>query len=275
VTETPTYDRAKKQLRERIRDVWAERPLYIDEIIEPGLTEKQITAVEKASSETRKTGLTHFLAVVPGFSSAEDDEWARFTSDLAFTMHESTGEKQTLVLFSQGDGGARSFAYLVTDNGPVIPPAAPQLLRSKSDDSLPVELAVPHYLQVLVAAAEGTTPPEIPDFRTREVGATSEDCIDRLDSESGSPDLLVFGVTAAAALGAGLWLLRRRERYSWRSELTTQPELVRAQHLIAASAHVAAPLSEPAYPDEQTWELYDRGRRIQDALAALITAHPD
>ena len=275
MTETTSYARAQQQLRDRIRGTWARRPLYIDEIIRPGLTENQLASIRHASKQTEDTGLTHFLAIVPGLQSMGYGDWAKFTSDFAFAMHEESAEEQTLVLFSEGETSARSFAYLVTDNGPVVPSGAPELMRSRSDDFLPVELAVPYYLQVLVAAAHGTEPPPAPDFDTRDPGSRSEDYIERFGLDNADPDTLVFGATAAAALGATVWLLRRRNRYSWRTDLTTEPELVRARNLKTAVAEAAAPIPEPDHPDDATWGLYDRGRRIQDALAILTKAHPD
>lgn len=275
MTETTSYARAQQQLRERIRGTWAQHPLYIDEIIRPGLTENQIKAIRQASQQTEDTGLTHYLAIVPGLLTMGYGDWAKFTSDFAFDMHQESGEKQTLVLFSEGETSARSFAYLVTDNGPVVPTGAPELMKSSSDDFISVELAVPYYLQVLVAAAKGTEPPQAPDFDTRDVGDRDEDYIERFGLDNSDPDTLVFGATAVAALGATLWLLHRRHRYSWRSELTTKPELVTSHKLRKAVTEAAAPIPEPDHPDDDTWALHDRGRRIQDALAALTAAHPD
>lgn len=275
MTETTSYARAQQQLRDRIRGTWAQHPLYIDEIIRPGLTENQIKAIRQASQQTEDTGLTHYLAIVPGLLTMGYGDWAKFTSDFAFEMHQESGEKQTLVLFSEGETSARSFAYLVTDNGPVVPTGAPELMKSSSDDFIPVELAVPYYLQVLVAAAKGTEPPQAPDFDTRDVGDRNEDYIERFGLDNSDPDTLVFGATAVAALGATLWLLGRRHRYSWRSELTTKPELVTSHKLKKAVTEAAAPIPEPDHPDDDTWALHDRGRRIQDALAALTAAHPD
>ena len=275
MTETTSYARAQQQLRDRIRGTWAQQPLYIDEIIRSGLTENQITAIRQASQATEDTGLTHFVAIIPGLRVRGYGDWAKFTSEFAFDMHEVSGQKQTLVLFSEGETSARSFAYLVTDNGPVVPTGAPELMKSSSDDFIPVELAVPYYLQVLVAAAKGTEPPQAPDFDTRDVGDRNEDYIERFGLDNSDPDTLVFGATTVAALGAALWLLRRRNRYSWRMELTTKPELVASRNLKKAVTEAAAPIPEPDHPDDDTWALYDRGRRIQDALAALTAAHPD
>ncbi|SDS99084.1 hypothetical protein SAMN04489752_3051 [Brevibacterium siliguriense] len=275
MTETTSYARAQQQLRDRIRDAWAQQPLYIDEIVRPGLTQNQLKAIRHASRQTEDTGLTHFLAIIPGLQTMGYGDWAKFTSDFAFDMHEESGAKQTLVLFSEGETSARSFAYLVTDNGPVVPPGAPELMKSKSDDFIPVELAVPYYLQVLVAAAEGTEPPPAPDFDTRDVGTRSEDYIERFGLDNSDPDTLVFGATTAAALGATLWLLSRRNRYSWRKELTTKPELVKSHNLKKAVTEAATPIPEPVRPDDETWALYDRGRRVQDALTALTSTHPD
>ena len=275
MTETTSYARAQQQLRDRIRGTWAQQPLYIDEIIRSGLTENQITAIRQASQATEDTGLTHFVAIIPGLRVRGYGDWAKFTSEFAFDMHEVSGQKQTLVLFSEGETSARSFAYLVTDNGPVVPTGAPELMKSSSDDFIPVELAVPYYLQVLIAAAKGTEPPQAPDFDTRDVGDRNEDYIERFGLDNSDPDTLVFGATTVAALGAAMWLLRRRNRYSWRTGLTTKPELVASRNLKKAVAEAAAPIPEPVRPDDETWALYDRGRRIQDALAVLTAAHPD
>ncbi|UVI37176.1 hypothetical protein [Brevibacterium spongiae] len=275
MTETTSYARAQQRLRDRIRGAWAQHSLYVDEIIRPGLTENQLNAIRHASKQTEDTGFTHYLAVTPGLQTMGYGDWAKFTSDFAFDMHEESGEKQTLVLFTEGETSARSFAYLVTDNGPIVPADAPELMKSRSDDFIPVELAVPYYLQVLVAAANGTEPPQAPDFDTREVGTRSEDYIERFGLANSDPDALVFGATTVAALGATLWLLGRRHRYSWRAELTTTPELVKSHNLKKAVTEAAAPVREPEHPDDETWALYDRARRIQDSLAALTAEHPD
>lgn len=228
MTETTSCARAQHQLRDRIRGTWAQHPLYIDEIIRPGLTESQSKAIRRASQQTEDTGLTHYLAIIPGLLTMGYGDWAKFTSGFAFDMHQESGEKETLVLFSEGETSARSFAYLVTDNGPVVP-----------------------------------------------TGDRDEDYIERFGLDNSDPDALVFGATAAAALGAHQWLLHRGHRYSWRSELTTKPELVTSHKLKKAVTEAAAPIPEPDHPDDDTWALHDRGRRIQDALAALTAAHPD
>ena len=69
--------------------------------------------------------------------------------------------------------------------------------------------------------------------------------------------------------------MRRRDKYSWKTSLTTAPELVRSARLRSRADQVLEPLPEPHEPSEETWQLYDRGRRIQDALRALIESHPD
>ncbi|WP_181274816.1 hypothetical protein [Brevibacterium oceani] len=275
MTEKTTAASALQELRSRILDAWAGDRIYIDEIIAPGLTDRQVSAIERASAETAQTGLPHFIAIVSEVPIGSDDDWMRFSSDLAYTMHEERGAEQTLVLFSQAGGGAKTQAYLVDDNGPAIPPESRQLTRSASDDFLPVELAVPHQLKTLVAAAEGTDAPAAPDFDTRETGDRHEDYISATGLTLGNPDALVFGAVAVTALGLGAWLMRRRERYSWKTALTTQPELVRSRALTDRADAVLEPLPEPAEAVTEIWDVYDRGRRVQDALTLLIDNHPD
>ena len=88
MTETTSYARAQEQLRDRIRGTWARQPLFIDEIIRPGLTENQVKAIRHASQQTEDTGLTHFLAIIPKLQIMGHGDWAKFTSDFAFDMHE-------------------------------------------------------------------------------------------------------------------------------------------------------------------------------------------
>lgn len=275
MTET-TKARLLDSLRSRIRDAWDHDPLYIDPIVAPGLTESQKAAVERASAETARSGIPHFIAIVPPLPTSirSGEVWDGFTADMAFAVHEDQGVEQTLVLFAEAESAAKSYAYAVSDNGPAIPPEAASLARSTSDDFLPVELAVPYQLAVLVAAAEGSEPPPPPDFDTRDAGSRSEDYIEATGLDNDNPDALVFGATAAAALGLSVWLMKRRDRYSWRKSLTTKPDPVRTEQLPERVTKALEPLPEPAGPSEETWVLFDRGRRVQDALRALIDAHP-
>lgn len=276
MTEATTRSSALQHLRSAILKAWADDRIFIDEIITPGLTDRQVSAIEQVSADTAESGLPHFIAIVPEVPIGSDDAWARFSSDLAFTIHEERGAKQTLVLFSQAEGGAKTQAYLVDDNGPAIPPESTQLARSASDDFLPVELAVPYQLQILVAAARGKEAPAAADFDTRDAGDRREDYISATGLNNGNPDALVFGAVAVTALGMSAWLLRRRERYSWKTTLTTQPELVRSRALADRVDSVLEPLPEPADADDNgAWEFYDRGRRVQEALTLLIDSHPD
>ncbi|WP_228282762.1 hypothetical protein [Brevibacterium atlanticum] len=272
MTET-TEAELLSTLRARIRDAWQADPVFIDPIIAAGLTDNQRTAIEKASQTTAETGLSHFVAIVPGIAPAAEEDWSRFTSDLAYAMHKDSGEDQTLVLISEAENAARSYAYLVGDSGPAMPKAADMLARSGSDDFLPVELAVPYQLGVLVAAARSTDPPAPPDFDTRDVGDRDEDYIEATGLDNDNPDGLVFAATAAAALGVSVWLLRRRTKYSWRKSLTTSPTLVGGGSLERKAQKALEPLPEPI--DDESWDVYDRGRRVQEALSTLLTDHPD
>ncbi|WP_413336032.1 hypothetical protein ACH82I_05450 [Brevibacterium sp. GP-SGM9] len=275
MTEKTTGASALETLRSRIRDAWADGPLYIDEIVAPGLTENQKSAIESASAQTAKSGLPHYIAIVSEVPPRAAEDWARFTSDLAYRVHEDGDAEQTLILFSQAVGGANAQAYLVDGNGPAIPRSSTALARSASGDFLPVELAVPYQLAILVAAAQGEEPPSPPDFDTRDAGDRNEDYISATGLNIGNPDGLVFGAAALAALGLSAWLLRRREQYSWRTSLTTEPELVRSRSLKDRVEKALEPLPEPTDANEERWSLYDRGRRIQEALTALIDTHPD
>lgn len=175
MTEETTGAAALETLRSRIREAWADGPLYIDEIVAPGLTANQVAAIEYASAETTKSGLPHFIAVVSEVPPRSTEDWARFTSDLAYSVHETGDAEQSLVLFSQAAGGANTQAFLVDDNCPAIPRESAALARSASGDFLPIELEVPHQLAILVAAAQGGEPPAPPDFDTRDAGDRNED----------------------------------------------------------------------------------------------------
>lgn len=275
MTEKTSTTESLRRLRSRIRDAWDLDPVFIDPIIAPGLTKNQKLAVKRASETTAESGIPHFIAIVPEIALAVGDDWDRFTADLAYAVHADGDAEQSLVLFSEGASAAAARAYLVDDNGPVVPPDAANLTRSATDDFLPVELSVPYLLGVLVAAAKGTQPPDPPDFDTRDPGDRSEDYIEATGLGNGNPDVTVFGAAAVAALGLSVWLMRRREKYSWKTSLTTAPELVRSARLRSRADQVLEPLPEPHEPSEETWQLYDRGRRIQDALRALVESHPD
>lgn len=275
MTET-SKTRLLDRLRSRIRDAWHHESLYFDPLVTPGLTDSQKTAVEHASNVTAKSGFPHFVAILPQLptSSRSGEVWDGFTADLAFAVHEDHGGEQTLVLFTEAESGAASYPYLVGDNGPVIPPGADHHVKSTSDDFLPVELVVPYQLAVLVAAAEGGEPPPLPDFDTRDAGERNEDYIAATGLDNGNPDALVFGAAAAAALGLSVWLMKRRDKYTWRKALTTKPDPVRTQQLPKRVGQALKPLPEPHEPNEEMWRLFDRGRRVQDALSALTKAHP-
>lgn len=275
VTDSTTATKLLKRLSSALRDAWQNDPLYIDPMIAPGLTDSQKTAVEHASEQVEQSGIAHYIAITPPLPNSEEAAWSRFCSDLAYSMHKDNSEEQTIVLFSQADDAARSYAYLVDANGPAIPPGSDFLARSTSGDFLPVELAVPYQLQILIAAANGTEPPAPPDFDTRDAGDPSEDYIETTGLDNGNPDVLVFGATAAAALGLSVWVLRRRAKYSWRNSLTTKPDPVRTQQLRKRVVSALEPLPEPEDPTEEIWVLYDRGRRVQQAISSLIGAHPD
>lgn len=275
MTESGAQAKLLERLSSRIREAWRSDPLYIDPIIVPGLTDSQKAAVERASEQAARSGLAHFIAIMPPMPNSEEATWSRFTSELAYAMHQNNSEEQTVVLFSQADDAARSYAYLVDANGPAAPPGSDFLARSSSDDFLPVELAVPYQMQILIAAANGTEPPAPPDFDTREPGDSGGDYIDALGLEKGNPDLVVFGTTAAAALGLSVWLLRRRTKYSWRNSLTSKRDPVRSEQLPDRVVSALEPLPEPHHPSEEMWTLRDRGRRAQEAIRVLIEAHPD
>src|SRR5699024_612109 len=170
-----------EKLRSRIRDACDLDPVFIDPIIAPGLTKKQKLAVKRASETTAESGIPHFIAIVPEIAVVDGDDWDRFSSDLAYAVHEDGDAEQSLVLFSEGESAAAARAYLVDDNGPVIPPDAANVTRSATDDFLPVELSVPYLLGVLVAAAKGAQPPDPPDFDTRGPADRNEDYIEATD----------------------------------------------------------------------------------------------
>lgn len=272
-TETELLQRFES----RLRKAWADDPLFIEPLIKTGLTDKQIRSLEQASNATAKEGIPYYVAIVPDLPipNRNDEGWGRFTSALALTMHEESKAEKTLVLFTQVEGGAKSFAYLVDDNGPRIPRGSTQLVRSASDDFLPVEVAVPYHLSVLVAAATGAETPPLPDYDTLDVDDRQDDYIEATGLDLGNPDGLVFGATAAAALGLTAWLFARRQRYSWRKELTTSPEMTRSYRLVERMQNSLKELPEPADADDAKWGLYERGRRIQEALEAINSNHPD
>lgn len=60
-----TTDRLLGQLRDRIRGAWDTGPLFVDPIIEPGLTDRQRSAVETATGEAATLGFPVFVALVP------------------------------------------------------------------------------------------------------------------------------------------------------------------------------------------------------------------
>ncbi|WP_309130413.1 hypothetical protein [Brevibacterium sp.] len=265
-----------ERLATRLQASWERDPLFIDPNVTPGLTPKQMTALRRASADAVEPGLPHFIAIVPTLPipARSSDGWTRFTADLAYTMHEKTGADRTLVVFTEAESAARTLAYLVDDNGPSIPTGSDQLQRSASGDFLPVELAVPHHLGVLLATAKGNEPPPPPDFNPPDVGEGDDDYIEAMGLDNGDPDALVFAATAVAAAGLGAWLLRRRTKYEWRTTLTTAPELTRAHNLIRRCERSLSELPEPVTDDEAQWSLFDRGRRVQNAIAAIIETHP-
>ncbi len=266
-----------EHLASRLQKSWALDPLFIDPSIKPGLTPNQVKALRRASTEVEQQGLPHFIAVVPPLPipARSSAGWARFTADLAFTMHEKSDAEHTLVLFTEADAAARTLAYLVDDNGPAIPNGSDQLQRSASGDFLPVELAVPHHLGVLSATALGTKPPPPPNFNPPDVGESDDDYIEATGLDLGNPDLLVFTATTLAAVGLGAWLLRRRTKYEWRSALTTAPELSRRHNLSRRVERALTALPEPTTNAEAQWAAFDRGRRVQEAITAITAAHPD
>lgn len=204
------------------------------------------------------------------------DGWARFTADLSYSMFESSRAEQIIVIFSEAEDSARTFAYVVDDSGPTIPKDSDQLQRSKTDRFLPVELAVPYQLRLLIATVKGTEPPPLPDFEPPNRHRRDRDYIEASGLDyTGEPDWFVFKATTAAAVGLGAWLLLRRSRYSWRTSLTSSPELVRQRNLPKAVKAASRDLPDPVVEDESGWRLHDRGRRVQEAISEILSAHPD
>lgn len=267
-----------RSLRTRMRDGWKRDPLFIDPSIKTGLTPNQKTGLRRASDEASTSGIPHFIAIVPGLSNSEPEEagWPRFTADFAYSMFESAGAEQIIVIFSEAEYSASTFAYIVDDTGPTIPRGSDRLQRSKTDRFLPVELAVPYHLSLLIATVKGTDPPPLPDFDPNNGKPEDRDYIESsgLDYE-GDPDGFVFKVTAAAAIGLSAWVLLRRNKYAWKARLTQSPELVRQRRLPQAVEAASRALPDPAVPNETKWALHDRGRRVQEAISVIVQAHPD
>lgn len=274
--KTDAQTRLLKALRSRIRAAWDHDPLFIDPSIEPGLTPNQKSSLTRASAKASTSGVPHFIAIVPGLSNSEAarDGWARFTADFAYSMFEDAEADRIIVIFSEAEFSARTFAYIVDDNGPTIPKGSDELARSKTDRYLAVEIAVPYHLSLLISTVKGSKPPPLPDFDPRNGRKEDLDYIDANDLQYGDPDGFVFKATAAAALGLGAWLLLRRSKYSWRQQLTQSPELVRKARLPKAVHSALRELPDPAVPSEANWELHDRGRRVQEAISAIVEAHP-
>ncbi|WP_209372337.1 hypothetical protein [Brevibacterium renqingii] len=274
---TTTEDELLTHLRSRLQEAWAKDPLFIEPVIEDGLSRNQLDSIEHASSEAAESDLPYFIAVLPdqpdGPGNLED--WGRVTSNLAQTMYESRDAEQVLVLFATAGGGSRSWPYLVSDLGPIVPRGGGGLTRSASDDFLPVELNVPYQMQILLAAAGGAPAPGPPQFDPKDVGQSNEDYIEKWDLDEGPPDVLVMGATALVAAGLTTWLLARRRRYAWRAGLTTAPELTKHFDLRSRVAHISEPLPEPYAAEDGLWQMYDRGRRVQNAVAAISQAHPN
>lgn len=267
-----------RSLRTRMRDGWKRDPLFIDPSVEPGLTPNQKTGLRRASAEASTSGIPHFIAIVPGLSNTEPAVagWARFTADFAYSMFERAGAEQIIVIFSEAEYSASTYAYIVDDSGPTIPRGSDRLQRSKTDRFLPVELAVPYHLSLLIATVEGTDPPPLPDFDPNNGKPEDEDYIESsgLDYE-GDPDGFVFKASAAAAIGLTAWLLLRRNKYAWKAQLTQSPELIRQRRLPKAVKAASRRLPDPATANETSWGLYDRGRRVQEAISVIVEAHPD
>src|SRR5699024_611148 len=133
-----------------------------------------------------------------------------FTADLAYAVHADGDAEQSLVLFSEGASAAAARAYLVDDNGPVVPPDAANLTRSATDDFLPLDLSVPYLLGVLVAAAKGPQPTDPTRSDTRERGIRIDDYSHATGLRHGNPDVTVLGGVAVAMVGLTVWLTRRR-----------------------------------------------------------------
>lgn len=271
-----TTDRLATQLRDRIRTAWEAGPLFIDPIVVPGLTARQRASLEAAVATAEESGIPVYVAVSPPTWLGAEEAWSRFTADLAFSMFESSNAEQAIVVFAETDGGARLLSYLVDDNGPAVPPGLDELPRSATDDFLPLELAVPYHLEILVAAATGAPPPSPLDFDPADAGeGGSRDYIEATGLDDASPDTLVLAASGLAALGLTAWVLSRRQKYAWRSQLTTDPELVRRHRLVPAVEKSQAELPVPQSTGDEVWALRDRGLRIQEAIAAIVAAHPD
>lgn len=90
---------------------------------------------------------------MPGLTNSEAEQagWARFTADFAYSMFERADAEQIIVIFSEAEYSASTFAYIVDDSGPTIPKGADPRQRSKTKRYLPVELAVPYQLSLLIA----------------------------------------------------------------------------------------------------------------------------
>lgn len=276
--KTDVQTRLLRSLESRIRSRWDRDPLFIDPSIEPGLTPSQKAALTRASAQASSSGIPHFIAIVPGLSNSEatQDGWKRFTADIAYSMFESAEAEQALVIFSEAEYSASTFAYIVDDTGPRIPRGSDELQRSKTDRFLPVELAVPYHLNLLIATVKGTEPPPLPDFDPNNGKSEDGDYIEASGLYYiGDPDGLVFKATAAAAIGLSAWILLRRNKYSWRARLTRNPELVRARRLPQAVEAASSELPDPAVPNETSWALHERGRRVQVAISEIVNAHPD
>lgn len=264
-----------ERLRNRIRAGWDRDPLFIDPAIAPGLTPRQTASLSAAVEETAQSGIPVFVAVTPPIWSGYSDQWDGFAADLAVTTFELTSADQAIVLFAEAEGAARSLPYLVDSDGPRLPPNVDVLQRSASDDFLPVELAVPFQLRVLLALATGQPPPPVPVFDPVDPGqVAATDYIGVMGLRRDNPDMLVFGVTGLAAFGLTAWVLSRREKYAWRTTLTTSPELVRRHDLTAAAERALDPLPQPQDTGVQGWALHERGQRVQEAIALIIAAQP-
>lgn len=263
-----------EHLRTRIREGWDHDPLFIDPSVQPGLTPRQKSSLIRASVQAATSDIPHFIAIVPGLSNSEaaQDGWGRFTADFAYSMFESAKAEQVIVIFSESEYSASMFAYIADDGGPRIPRGSDQLQRSKTNRFLPVELAVPYHLNLLIATVKGTEPPPLPDFDPK---ADEDDYIQANGLDYGDPDGFVFKATAAAAIGLTAWVLLRRNRYTWRGRLTRSPELVRHRRLPQALEAALRELPVPAAPGEKMWTLHDRGRRVQKAITEIVETHPD
>ena len=274
---TTIEDELLAGLRSRLQSAWATDPLFIDPIIAGGLSRNQLDGIELAATEAAESDLPFFIAVLPDQPDGPGnfEAWGRFTSSLAQTMYEDSEADQVLVLFATAGGGSRSWPYLVSELGPVIPRGGGGLTRSATDDFLPVELNVHYQMQILRAAAAGDPIPEPPQFDPKDVGQSSGDYIARWGLDEGAPDMLVMGAAAVAAGALTTWMIARRRRYAWRTELTTEPELTKRFDLRSRVVRIGEKLPEPETADDAVWRLYARGRRVQEAVAAITHTQPD